>query len=58
MNKMQKNIKQEVAKKALKDINKIVQAENAKEKNEKKWAKVVVGFIFVVLLVLVFLSVN
>ncbi len=41
MDKLQKNIERVVAVKVLKDIHKIVENEEAKEKKEKRWALVI-----------------
>jgi len=56
MSRLQKNIQQVVAKKALKDIGKIVQAEDKKEKLERYWAKILAGIIFLVAVVLMLLK--
>jgi len=56
MDELQKNVKHLVAKKVLKDIHEIVQAENKKEKSEWYWAKATAVFLAFILLALILLK--
>jgi len=56
VDKLEKNVKQVVAEKVLKDIHKIVREEEVKEKNEKRWAKLIVGMTLLTVIVLVVLK--
>ena len=56
MDELEKNIKQVVAGKVIKDIHKIVSREEIKEKQEKRWAMFVVGLVLTAVVVLVVLK--
>jgi len=56
VDKLEKNVKQVVAEKVLKDIHKIVREEEVKEKREKHWAKLIVGMTLLAVIVLVVLK--
>jgi len=57
MDELEKNVKQVVVSKVLKDIHKIVNEDKVKEAREKRWAMIILSLILAVVVLLVLNSV-